>query len=194
MRTAGFVLVGGRSSRMGRDKALLPWRSRPLVEHVAHSVRAATGSVTLVGEPQRYGFLNFDQLPDLHPGLGPLAGIEAALTAGRAELNLIVACDTPAMEADYLRRLVEVAAVHPATCVICEDPRGRLYPLCAVYKTACLPIVANAVLKRRLRLFDLVAELQAARLKIGCEIANVNTPEEWRRWDGPSQSHTEYGR
>lgn len=194
MLAAGFVLVGGRSTRMGRDKALLPWQSRPLVAHVANAVQEAAGNVTLVGEPQRYCFLEYDQLPDTYTGLGPLGGIEAALLARRGELNLIVACDMPAVRSDFLRRLLEFAAADSAACVVSEDSNGRVHPLCAVYKTACLPFVRRALAQRQLRLFDLVAELGAATLKVDCEIANVNTPEEWEQWNRRSQPNGNHAR
>ena len=194
MQAAGFVLVGGQSSRMGRDKALLPWQSRPLVVHVASAVQEAAGNVTLVGEPQRYGFLEYDQLPDNHAGLGPLSGIEAALLFGRSELNLIVACDMPAVESGFLRGLIQFAAVSPAACVVSEDLKGRVHPLCAVYKTVCLPSVTRALAQRQLRLFDLVTELGAATLRVDYEIANVNTPEEWERWNLRSQPNPNHAR
>ena len=87
---------------MGRDKALLPLRSDPLVKRIASEVAEAAGSVALVGEPQRYRHLGFTCLPDLSPGAGPLGGIETALESGRGEWNLIVACDMPDLERNWL--------------------------------------------------------------------------------------------
>ena len=79
MSREGFVLAGGRSSRMGRDKAFLPWESRFLVQHVTDQVALAAGNVALIGDQERYSALRLDCFADLRPGLGPLAGIEAAL-------------------------------------------------------------------------------------------------------------------
>src|SRR5205814_2477042 len=64
MKRAGFVLVGGKSSRMGRDKALLPFQGSTLLEHIALHVAAAAGSVTLIGEPDKYRRLGFPVLTD----------------------------------------------------------------------------------------------------------------------------------
>ena len=62
---AGFVLAGGRSSRMGRDKALLPLDGHTLVDHIAGLVQRAAGNVTLIGPPERYATLGYPVIPDL---------------------------------------------------------------------------------------------------------------------------------
>ncbi len=82
MRAGGFVLTGGQSARMGRDKALLPLHGRTLVEHVAAEVKDACGSVTLVGAPERYQQLGLPCLSERYPLCGPLSGLEAALRLG----------------------------------------------------------------------------------------------------------------
>ncbi|MBV9081607.1 MAG: molybdenum cofactor guanylyltransferase [Acidobacteriaceae bacterium] len=181
MRAAGFVLVGGRSSRMGRDKALLPWRGGVLAGELAATVAAALGNVALIGSPERYSQLGFDCIADLRPGLGPLAGIEAALASGRGELNLILACDTPGIEAEELCALVEHARHACAGCVVTIDETGRTHPLYAVYRSCCLPVLRKALDERRLKLMDLLDELHAVSFHIGRKLENFNTPEDWLR-------------
>lgn len=191
MQTAGFILAGGRSARMGRDKALLPWRGmrRPsrgikshgtLVETIAEHVRDAAGNVALVAKAEAYAGMGFDTVHDLRPGLGPLSGIEAALASGRGELNLILACDLPLIETDWLKRLIETAIRNDARCVVASDSQGRVHPLCGVYRTDCLPVVKDALDQGRLKLMDTVQELRAERMPIVSPIWNVNTPEEWQ--------------
>jgi len=167
---------------MGRDKALLRCNSRPLVEDVAVKAASIAGSVTLIGRPERYSDLGFDCLPDLRSGLGPLAGIEAALDSGRGELNLVLACDMPGLERDWLSRLLSQARRTNALCLACRDESGMLHPLCAVYRSACLPFVRRALDARRLKLLDLLGELDAASLEIPHKISNLNTPREWAAW------------
>ena len=105
---AGFVLVGGNSSRMGRDKAGLPLLGRTLVEHVAAAVAEAAGSVTLIGPPGRYSSLDFPIIADWRPGLGPLGGIHTALTHSPAVWNLIAACDLPQISGEETEWTAEV--------------------------------------------------------------------------------------
>lgn len=177
MQAAGFVLVGGHSSRMGRDKALLKWNSRPLLQDVAEAA-AVAGSVALIGDTDRYREFNFDCFPDLRAGCGPLAGIEAALETGRGDLNLILACDMPGLDREWLRRLLAEAEKRGTLCLASRDSRG-LHPLCAVYRTACLPIVRTALDSGHLKLLDLLQRLNAAGLETGFPISNLNTPQDW---------------
>jgi len=81
---AGFVLAGGRSSPIGRDKALLPWKGSTLIESVAREVFVAAGNVTLIGSRSlagdRYGNIGFPVIYDQVEGCGPLGGLHAALS------------------------------------------------------------------------------------------------------------------
>lgn len=179
MQAAGFVLVGGLSARMGQDKALLSAGSLPLVVQVAGRVAQAAGSVTLVGHPQRYRHLGLECIRDLHPQLGPLAGIEAALDSLRGDFNLIAACDVPDLPIELLHELLRRARQTGAQCVVTRDGAGTVHPLCAVYRSACLPAIQEALKSRRLRLMDLIQELGAAYYDFSAILANVNTPQEW---------------
>src|SRR5205085_12240677 len=109
MTYAGFVLVGGRSSRMGRDKALLPYQSKTLLEYVAEQVLGAAGNVTLIGDPECYGRLGYPVYPDRVPECGPLGGIYTALSLSAGVWNLIAACDLPGIRTGHLQQILECA-------------------------------------------------------------------------------------
>lgn len=145
MNRAGFVLVGGGSTRMGRDKALLPYRGATLVEHIASIVVAAAGSATLVGDPGKYGHLGYPVVPDALPRAGPLAGICTALATSGADWNLVVACDIPAVSASFLKDLLEAAERSGTDCLLPAGPSGRPEPLCAVYHRRALPAIRGAL-------------------------------------------------
>jgi molybdenum cofactor guanylyltransferase len=178
---AGFVLVGGASSRMGRDKASLPLHGKTLVEHVASAVAEAAGSVTLVGAPERYRSLGLPILPDSHPGAGPLAGIHTALSASKADWNLIVACDMPAISGPFLKSLLAAAESSSADCLIPSGPSGLPEPLCAVYHRSCQAAIQAALDRNVRKVTDGLAGLRTATPSVSQSywFRNVNTPEEW---------------
>src|SRR5436305_14932538 len=106
MNRFGWVLVGGKSSRMGRDKALLEDASgEPLALRLAALRRGVCGEVALIGDPSKYADLGLRVFPDNFADAGPLAGIEAALRVTSAEWNLIVACDMPALDPAIFEQL-----------------------------------------------------------------------------------------
>lgn len=182
MSRAGFVLVGGRSFRMGRDKARLPYRGLTLLDHVAGEVRQAVGSVWLVGPPERYQDLAYPIIPDRYLDCGPAAGIHAALAADLAEWNLIVACDMPGVTAAFLASLLEQAQRAGRRGLLPFSPDGRPQPLCAVYHRACLPEFERALAEGRRKLIPLVASLDLAEFPVaeGGWFENLNTPADWR--------------
>jgi molybdopterin-guanine dinucleotide biosynthesis protein A len=177
---AGFVLVGGKSSRMGQDKASLPFQGKTLVEHVAAAVAEAAGSVTLVGPPDRYQNLGFPILPDRRPGAGPLGGIYTALYAARADWNLIVACDMPGISAEFLKSVLAAAESSGADCLIPSGPSGQPEPLCAVYHSRCLAAICAALDRNVRKVTDGLAGLRIASWPVADSrvFRNVNTPEE----------------
>jgi molybdopterin-guanine dinucleotide biosynthesis protein A len=167
---------------MGQDKARLPIHSHLLLEDVAGKVRGVADNIALVGRASAFSDLSFDRLDDCRPGNGPLGGIQTALQAHRGELNLIVACDMPGLKTAWLRHLMDRAKVGGRACVVCRDCSGKVHPLCAVYNRTCLPHIDRAVGEHRLRLLDLINDLDTEFVGIAEPMANVNTPQDWEAW------------
>ncbi len=109
-RTAGAVLTGGASRRMGRTKALVPYRGEPLAARVAAALRdGGCDPVALDGgDPDELAVLGRPVLPDRWPGEGPLGGVLSALgVPGDADTVLIAACDLASLTGDTVRRIIE---------------------------------------------------------------------------------------
>ena len=183
-QVAGFILAGGASSRMGRDKGLLDLGGVPLILHTARLLKPLVAEITVVGCPGRYAKLGLRAIADNaqtqggpeRPGRGPLAGIAAALTATHSPWNLIVACDLPYLSARWLDWLLSRAMLSRGEAVIPRTERG-IEPLAAVYRRECgAPIVA--ALDRGVRkVSDAVEELRV----------ELVYPREWRRVE-PSEA------
>jgi molybdenum cofactor guanylyltransferase len=179
MQRRGFILTGGRSSRLGQDKALLPVAGGTLAEHLAGIVARTAGSATLVGPPARYAHLPLPCIPDLRPGLGPLSGIEAALLDTERDYNLILACDLLGIDAAILNGLLSRSESSLADCVCLRDADGVVHPLCAVYRRSCLSPVRAALDFQKLRLLSLLDAIDTVYVDTNQRLANINTLAEW---------------
>lgn len=145
-----YVLAGGQSARMGRDKALLPYSGKTLLEFIHAELASAFGSATVVGPASRYASLRLPLIEDLHPGFGPLSGIEAALadceTNSRADWALIVACDMPNLRNELCREIARLAlAEEKAKIVMPLSAGGQPEPLCAAYHRSILPVIRKSL-------------------------------------------------
>ncbi len=179
------MLVGGKSSRFGRDKALVEFEGRPLVVRLAEAVRAAAASAALVGPPEKYGHLGLRVIPDPLPDFGPLAGLLAALEDSESEWKLITACDLPKLSAAFLRFLLHEARQSGADVVLPLDAEGRAEPLCAVYSLRCRETIRGAVERGVHKMTAAFGDLRVRELPPrayaefdpdGHLFANMNTP------------------
>jgi len=182
---AAWILAGGRSSRLGTDKALLEIDGRAMAAQVAERVSKVCETVAIVGDPDRYSCLGLSVVPDSYPGQGPLAGIEAGLGATTADLNLIVACDMPALDAGILEELFAVGA----DCAIPQYSDGKSEPLCAVYRRRCHAPIRDALESGVRRVIDAHRLLEAqgfairyVRVDQTDAFANLNTQVDVARY------------
>ena len=174
----GFVLAGGRSSRMGRDKALLDWHGRTLLQHMVDLLSSVTGRVQVVGR---------DPLPDRVPDHGPLSGIATALETSETNAILVVAVDLPFLTRDFLNYLRSQADVSKSRLIACKI--GSDYPLCFVMQRALLPEVQSRLAAKRLSVHGLIedsaafvvseSQLRAAGFDPSL-FRNINTEDDYR--------------
>ncbi len=186
-QVAGFILAGGASSRMGRDKALLEIGGVPLLARSAQLLEPLVGPVIVVGAPERYASLGLRVVADDRSGVGPLGGLATALRLCEAPWALVVGCDLPYLSADWLTWLLERALASPAEAVVPESSRG-LEPLCAVYRAQCAPALAQAIARGVRKVTDALAEVFFERVAAiewqgldprGTLLKNMNTPEDY---------------
>lgn len=140
----GFVLAGGRSSRMGRNKALLGVAGQALVVRQFRLVERAVGWARAVGPPEVLLPLGIAVVADDEPGAGPLAAIATALRVSPFCWNLIVAVDMPHLTHRWLAHLAAQAEQCGADVLIPRSPRGW-EPLCAVYHRRCLASIRQTL-------------------------------------------------
>jgi molybdopterin-guanine dinucleotide biosynthesis protein A len=183
----GAILAGGQSRRMGSPKeGVRLWDGRPMLEHVSDALARLCARLVVVGECRGYRLLDdVTRVPDLHPGSGPLAGIEALLASGLDEAYLVAACDQPFLTSDLLRGLLRGDPARP--CFFLGEG-GRVHPLPAYLPSSWLPMVSEAVREGRLSVRKLIAESEVCWAPLAAQgeacLASVNSRAELAAWCG----------
>jgi molybdopterin-guanine dinucleotide biosynthesis protein A len=170
MKEAAIVLCGGSSTRMGRDKALLPFGQETLVARVVRIARSVTGEVVTVASPAQ-------PLPDVGRVVrdpvehaGPLAGLVTGFGAVDSDRVLLLACDLPLLVPALLRRILDRVG-EAAACVPVID--GMPMPTCAVYASRVAPIAVRRLAEGHRSLRGLLDEIDVRWLS-GGELHDVD--------------------
>jgi molybdopterin-guanine dinucleotide biosynthesis protein A len=196
---AGLILCGGRSSRMGTEKALLRFDGEALVLRVARRMGAVASPVLLApGLHGRLGSLGYDEVDDAVEGSGPLGGLVAGLGASPHPLVAVAAADMPFVSPQLLALLARLTGDLDAAIPVTGQ---GLEPLHAVYSVRALPALREALRSGVLAMRDVASQvLQVRRVEqkewrtaepAGRFAINVNRPEDWFRLI--ERSHTKEG-
>ena len=177
---AGFLLAGGRSSRMGRDKALLTLGGEPLVARGIRKLGEICAEVAIAGgdeELAKFGRV----IPDKSPGCGPLGGIVSALEQSSFEWNVFLPVDAPYVPVAALKTLLSTAAGFSGVCVMARV-QGRMQPLCAVYSKDALTVLQEELAAGRWKVtlaIETAGAIKIVDFDDASWFANLNTPEEF---------------
>lgn len=182
---AAFILAGGKSTRMGKDKAFVALEGRTLLARMLDIARSVTDKVRIVGDARKYSpFAPVVQ--DIYPDCGPLGGIHAALHSSQTDLNLILAVDVPFISLGLLLYLIQRARSGDATATVVRMEE-RWQPLCAVYRKQFADVSEEALREGRYKIGALFgqtrtqvitdADLQIAGFSPRI-FRNLNTPQE----------------
>lgn len=195
IQTTCIILAGGRSSRMGTDKALLPFTNTPhstFLTHLAATLSSLCDELLLVARDEeqaaRYKVdaANVRIVTDKVPDYGPLMGIYSGLSAIQAAKALIVAVDMPFVQPALVSLLLARAS---ATAMTVPVVNAVPQVLCAVYPRSLLPLIETSIAQgrrdpRSLLTSAPVQYIDEAQLRVVDpqlrSFINVNTPEEWR--------------
>ncbi|HEX6507590.1 MAG TPA: molybdenum cofactor guanylyltransferase [Chloroflexota bacterium] len=183
---SGIILAGGRSSRMGRDKALLQTGDETLLGRTTRILSAVVDEVLVVGRSELPSeCLHAIAMPDDEPDTGPMGGIATGLQHMRSERAAVVACDLPFLSPAVPRFLLESLDGFDAVV-----PRvyGRIQPTCAVYARGCLQTFRQHIARGEYRLGHALSTLQVRWIEEELSAVdhghrsflNPNTIEEWQ--------------
>ena len=188
MPVTGVILAGGKSRRMGQNKALIQLGDSPLIEHVIHHMRLVADEPLLItNDHAEYARFGLPMHSDIIPNTGALGGIYTGLMHAAHDVVLCVACDSPFLQPKLLSYLVSILGEYDAVMPYTygsnkdikvpnpshSDNQITLQTLCAAYSKRCLPII---------KLMLQASELRVHALQERAQIQSVS-PEDWRMFD-----------
>ena len=183
------IQAGGRSSRMGEDKALKPFLGRPLIQRVVDRLASIVDELLVTtNRPDDYAFLGLRLVPDLFPGRGTLGGLYTAIACASFPIVAVVACDMPFASASLFEAAIRLL-VREEVDVVVPRSSGGLEPMHAVYRRlTCLPVIQSALETNqlkviawfpRVRVREQTPEEVAALDPRGLAFWNINTSEDF---------------
>jgi len=184
----GIILAGGKSTRYGKNKALVDIDGLSLIERVIGVMRTIFQDIILItNTPDEYAHLALPMHGDLIKGLGPIGGVYTGLSVITHEAGFFVACDMPLLNRDLIRYIIESRDHFD---VVVPRVSGMVEALHALYDRGCLPAIKRLIDSRQyqtLRIFNEVSvryveevEIRSFDPDLGSFI-NINRPQELRR-------------
>ena len=199
----GIILAGGRSRRMGQNKALMRLGDELLIAHVIRQMRSVTDELLLItNEPDLYTSLNLPMYSDILPDMGTLGGIYTGLTYAGNSTVICVGCDMPLLRPNLLSHLTTLLDNYDAVvpCVEVKSRSARIFQtLSAVYAKRCLPVIGDMLASGELRVHALYDRIDTRIVEPpewrlldpgGLSFFNINTPEDFEianRYIGENQ-------
>lgn len=193
MKTTGIIMAGGKSSRMGTNKALLKIDEITVIERIANELKKCVDEIIIVtNHMDNYRFLGYPMVEDIYKEKGPMGGIHAGLLASNTEKNLVVACDMPFISADLGRFLLEQLDEYQ---VVVPDIDDQFHPLFAAYKKELAGPIEEALKNDQLRIRFFFKQLNTktvyredlnkANILFNEEnVYNMNYPEDYEKAKG----------
>jgi molybdopterin-guanine dinucleotide biosynthesis protein MobB len=173
------VQAGGRSRRLGRNKALLQINESTVIEQVLKTVSRFCSHVKIVtNSPDEYKHLGLETTTDIRPGGGPLSGIHTALSLSPTEYVLVVSCDIPLIGPEHIELLL---SAYPGSDITLYKHKN-FEPLCAIYRRTCIDALEELIDHQEYRIIDLFPTLKVKVIRIdnGAVFRSINTEEDYK--------------
>lgn len=158
-----YILAGGKSSRMGTDKGLILFKSKPIIAHVIDVLKPVFKEVIIVSNNNDYSKFNLTIIPDLILNSGPAGGIYSALCHSTTSNNFIVSCDMPFISTEAVENLISESKHHQITVPVKNQ---KFEPLFAVYSSSCAPLWKQEIDKGILKLQHIMAKFDTLEFNV----------------------------
>jgi len=179
----GIILAGGKSSRMGQDKAFLKLNGKTFIEHSIEAIKPLVYEIIIVSDNADCEMFNLKCVNDVIKNSGPLAGIYSGLINSKTDYNLVLSCDIPLITADVLKQLI--IDDEPDIDIKQIVSNGKPMPLIALYKKRCETLFFKLLQNDERRLHVALNQCKVKNIEMNPEnelsTTNINTPEELKK-------------
>lgn len=149
----GYILAGGKSSRMGTDKGLLMIEGKAMIQYVIEQMQLVFDNLVIVSNNSEYEKFGLEVIPDLIKNIGPAGGIYTALEHSDSQLNFVVSCDMPFISKGAIEFIIENS--NESQIVLLEN-QGNLEPLFGIYANDCEAIWLELIEEGKVKLQDMI--------------------------------------
>ena len=149
----GYILAGGKSSRMGTDKGLLLFEGKPMIQYVIEQMQPIFDKLVIVSNNPEYAKFGLEVIPDLIKDIGPAGGIYTALHQSETKLNFMVSCDMPFVTAAAIEFVIK--NTNDSQIVLLEN-QGKMEPLFGMYSKECEEIWLELIEEGKVKLQEMV--------------------------------------
>lgn len=185
MRTCGVILAGGKSSRMGKNKALLPILGKPVIQHVAKTLSQCTEEVFIIAnKPSDYAFLNVPIFSDRYVHIGPLGGMESAFYHIKADRYVFAACDMPFVNPDVYNLLLGKLGLYEAVIPVYDQ---HMHPLCGIYHKSIFFQIVEQINKHDYKLKHLLDQIHVNYISTFDGVPNKTLEKHFFNMNDPNE-------
>lgn len=149
----GYILAGGKSSRMGTDKGLLMIEGKAMIQYVIEQMQLVFDNLVIVSNNSEYEKFGLEVIPDLIKNIGPAGGIYTVLEHSDSQLNFVVSCDMPFISKGAIEFIIENS--NESQIVLLEN-QGNLEPLFGIYANDCEAIWLELIEEGKVKLQDMI--------------------------------------
>lgn len=158
-----YILAGGKSSRMGKDKGLLNFNNQPLIQTIVEQLQPAVNKIIIVSNNTDYEKFGLDVIPDVIKNIGPAGGIHAALSNAQSEQIFIVSCDMPFITPQAAAYMMQ----HKAhSQIVLPLYHGKIQPLFGVYARLCLAKWKQLIEQGIIKLQEMITHFDLLKIDI----------------------------
>jgi len=180
---SAYIIAGGKSSRMGSDKGMLPLNETVFIEHIVNALEEASiKNITIVSSNTAYDFLNCNRIEDIIPDKGPVGGIFTALSHSKTKQTLILSVDIPLISADIIKWII--ANIDEEKQITQVKIADKTSPLIAIYNKKVVSVFEEHLKRNQLKLRMVVDKIPHQTIDVPEKwhslLQNINTKEDYQ--------------